>query len=81
MCTVTIPEAIERISTTNPSSPLAVFSTKSAHLVEVVFANTVVTQFWINQGHINYLGTYHRDNLHTAERGFQDYYESMPKAA
>ncbi|GAA5445815.1 hypothetical protein Misp06_04020 [Microbulbifer sp. NBRC 101763] len=81
MCTVTIPEAIERISTTNPSSPLAVFRTKYARLVEVVFANTVVTQFWINQGHINYLGTYHRDNLHAAERRFQDYYESMPQAA
>ncbi|GAB2875831.1 hypothetical protein GCM10027180_02650 [Microbulbifer echini] len=81
MCIVTIPEAINRISTTNPSSPLAVFRTKYAHLVEVVFANTVITQFWINQGHINYLGTFHRDNRHAAERRFEDYFESMPKAA
>ncbi|WP_299588957.1 hypothetical protein [uncultured Microbulbifer sp.] len=80
MCVVSIPEAITRLSTTNPGSPLAVFRTQSAHLVKAVFANTVVTQFWINQGHINYLESFHRDNLPVAERRFQDYFESMPRA-
>ncbi|WP_299582042.1 hypothetical protein [uncultured Microbulbifer sp.] len=81
MTVVTLTEAKERILTTAASRPLAAFRTNNPRQVDLVFANTVVTQIKIRQVHEDYLGTFHRDNLHVARKVFQEYFDSLQEAA
>jgi len=81
MTVATISEALNRISMTCPSSPLAVFRTKRPECVDAMFANTVLTQMQIRNGHIDYLGTFHRENLPEAREKLLEYADSAQDAA
>ncbi|USD22135.1 hypothetical protein MJO52_03090 [Microbulbifer variabilis] len=81
MTVVTLTEAQERIMTTVASRPLAVFRTDNPRQVDLVFAHTVVTQNKIREVHEDYLGTFHRDNLHVARKVFRENAESLRAAA
>ncbi|MCO1336831.1 hypothetical protein MO867_21110 [Microbulbifer sp. OS29] len=81
MTVVTLIEAKERIMTTAASRPLAVFRTENPRQVDLVFAHTVVTQNKIRRVHEDYLGTFHRDNLHVARKVFQEYFDSFQEVA
>ncbi|WP_444941228.1 hypothetical protein ACJJI3_01410 [Microbulbifer sp. ZKSA004] len=81
MTVATIPEALQRISTTEPCSPLAVFRTKRDDQVDVMFANTIRTQQRIEWGDINYLGSFHKESLSEARQRLQEYSESMREVA
>lgn len=72
----TISDAYDRISTADPSSPLALFRAKRVDFVDVMFANTVYTQQRIQVGDINHLGTFHRDNMPAAREVLAAYAES-----
>lgn len=71
----TISDAYDRISTADPSSPLALFRPKKSDCVDVMFANTVYTQQRIQAADINYLGTYHRDSMPAAREVLTVYAE------
>lgn len=77
----TIPDAYDRISMTDAISPLAVFRSSSYRSVDAMFANTVLTQRRIEQGDINYLGTFHRDNIHEAREKLAAYAEAYAESA
>ncbi|WP_299589397.1 hypothetical protein [uncultured Microbulbifer sp.] len=81
MTVVTLIEAKERIMTTAASRPLAAFRTSDPRLVDLVFAQTVVTQNKIRRVHEDYLGTFHRDNLYVARKVFQEYFDRFQVAA
>ncbi|GAB2879182.1 hypothetical protein ACCI51_06245 [Microbulbifer echini] len=81
MTVVTLIEATERIMTTAASRPLAAFRTDNPRQVDLVFAHTVVTQNKIREVHEDYLGTFHRDNLHVARKVFQEYFDRFQVAA
>jgi len=81
MTVVTLTEAKELILTTAASRPLAAFRTDNPRQVDLVFAHTVVTQNKIRRVHEDYLGTFHRDNLHVARKVFQEHFDSFQVAA
>lgn len=81
MTVSTIPNAYDRIAITDASSPLAVFRTKRADMVDAMFANTLETQKRIRACDIDYLGTFHRDNLPEAREKLAAYAESAQEAA
>lgn len=72
----TIPDAYDRIAKTDPSSPLAVFRSDRYNRVDAMFAGTVLTQRRIEQGDIDYLGTFHRDSLQEAREKLAAYAEA-----
>ncbi|MFD1216391.1 hypothetical protein [Microbulbifer celer] len=73
MTVTNLSTALERIEKTDPSSPLACFRARVPGSVNTMFAGTVLTQRRIEQGDINYLGTFHRDNLPEAREKLREY--------
>ncbi len=81
MAITSITQALERIALADTSSPLAVFTCKWPCLVKTAFANTLMSQSYIQQGDSSYLGCFHRESLPEARRRLVAYEKTLADAA
>jgi hypothetical protein len=58
MSDCTIEQALLRINGSDPSSPIAVFSSDEPGKVDAVFASTIMTQKMIRRRHSGFIGVY-----------------------